>query len=654
MLAVHPWAASLYFDRASDWVTMGDTFRKEWNEAFSLSAWVYWDGDLSAGRCIISKDTNGEDAGYNLQIKYGSIPRLQFILANIYATNAIEVFGPLTFPKNRWVFVAATYDGSGDAAGVSLYQDGIQQVTTINKNNLAGMSTVGASPFAIGATDVTCWGGNITDAIIHNACLTPAQVRALYFDGIATAVQGRWGFTDNCGTTLTASAGGVNGTIFNAVWKEQAPPHFSTMKVNHPRANSLYFDRTSDWVSMGNTFNKEWNEAFSLSAWVWWDGDMGAGRVIISKLTPAGNAGYSFQVLYGSARLLFVLSNIWVTKAIKVYGPLGFPKKRWIHVLVTYSGSGVAAGVTLYQDGVQQVATINQDNLGGLSTVGATAFTIGALNASNGSVWGGWISDPRVHNAALTAAEVFKLYQNDVAAAEQAHWAFTEGSGTVVRASAGGVDGTITGADWSREAPQSFKCRAVMQQNLTRRSEDRTGWTATNVTLSDGAVFTLGNTTIAATLVDVGVANAAHYFVAPVFPVARNVIYTLSCYARAGTGQWLQLVTGASGWASNYRANFDLMNGVVGSVTNGTAWMKDLGGGLWRLNYRPIAPEANGSPAFTVAGITGTADAALLAFAGTNQTYYVGGLQVVQANWAGAYTKTTTGPVDTGSPGNIS
>lgn len=92
-----------------------------------------------------------------------------------------------------WHHVAATYDGSGDVAGLRLYIDGQAQLTSVESND-AGYVAMdnGSEPVRIGATITNLDGslqevfaGLIDEVTIYNRAMTASEVQAVFAAGSA-------------------------------------------------------------------------------------------------------------------------------------------------------------------------------------------------------------------------------------------------------------------------------------------------------------------------------------------------------------------------------------------------------------------------------------------------------------------------------------
>ncbi|WP_405398816.1 DUF1553 domain-containing protein [Maribacter sp. Asnod2-G09] len=105
------------------------------NEPFSISIEVFIPTDLDDG--VIFHKMNSSELhsfrGYHLKIKENKIEAL---LAHVYPDNAIVIESLNDVPKEKWVQLTMTYDGSSKAEGISIYQDGEKLKTKTTFDNL--------------------------------------------------------------------------------------------------------------------------------------------------------------------------------------------------------------------------------------------------------------------------------------------------------------------------------------------------------------------------------------------------------------------------------------------------------------------------------------------------------------------------------------
>ncbi|TWU59979.1 Planctomycete cytochrome C [Rubripirellula tenax] len=147
-----------------------------------------------AARSLIAHHTRGTDCGYNgwdLTIEDG---HLESRMARVWPGNAIAVRTVDPIPVDRWHQVAATYDGSSSAAGMSLYLNGKRLETEIVRDELkkscnvlvdhGGQFVVGQRFRARGLD-----GGLIDDVRVYFRSLTHPELAQL-----ATGIPGSVGF----------------------------------------------------------------------------------------------------------------------------------------------------------------------------------------------------------------------------------------------------------------------------------------------------------------------------------------------------------------------------------------------------------------------------------------------------------------------------
>jgi len=122
---------------------------------FSVAAWMRphlrpnepKDPSLPDGVILSRADANQDGRGWQLISNKG---KLKFSLAHKLPDEAIEVETPdKVLAVGQWNHLIATYDGSGKAAGVSLYVDGVPQYLTVLKDGLKDTAST-AAPLEFG------------------------------------------------------------------------------------------------------------------------------------------------------------------------------------------------------------------------------------------------------------------------------------------------------------------------------------------------------------------------------------------------------------------------------------------------------------------------------------------------------------------------
>ncbi len=102
--------------------------------SFTLGLWVHLPSDIEDG-VIIHKGVGAalyNFRGFHLALKDN---RLELLMARSTPNNAIVEYGS-DLPRDRWVHLTMTYDGSSTAQGLRVFVDGKELSTTVDVDNL--------------------------------------------------------------------------------------------------------------------------------------------------------------------------------------------------------------------------------------------------------------------------------------------------------------------------------------------------------------------------------------------------------------------------------------------------------------------------------------------------------------------------------------
>ncbi len=157
-------------------VVVGDNANFDRTDPFSVTAWIK--GEPQDDGVIAARaDVSDAGRGWDLHVGKG---RLSFQLVSNGPDNAIKVDIPAALEKDQWYHVAATYDGSGKAAGVRLYLDGGGVLPTVHQDNLS-RTTKTYQVLSVGRrSDGAIYKGQIDDLRIYPSSLSADQVGALF------------------------------------------------------------------------------------------------------------------------------------------------------------------------------------------------------------------------------------------------------------------------------------------------------------------------------------------------------------------------------------------------------------------------------------------------------------------------------------------
>ncbi|MDD5688201.1 MAG: discoidin domain-containing protein [Elusimicrobia bacterium] len=262
------------------------------------------------------------------------------------------------------------------------------------------------------------------------------------------------------GNTTDYSGYGNDCTRKNGVTWSSTPTWKSTGGNEYP----LYFDKTDDWVyvdtvtyptaNMSN-LNFERTDPFSFSVWLKPDlNNKTLTQIAFCNMTDAALTGYNFQTNYDYVNSIqvtnyisFFLNNTWGTKSIAVSSKVATKLNdgSWHHYVVTYSGSGVASGVKMYEDGLEIGLAAKYDNLGANTIKSADPLSIGGR--ANGSllyheIFSGYIDEFGAWNRVLSPEEIAVMYNSCAVKYSTTAWTNSAIITSTATMSTSGTDGT--------------------------------------------------------------------------------------------------------------------------------------------------------------------------------------------------------------------
>ncbi len=142
-------------------------------------------------------------------------------------------------------------------------------------------------------------------------------------------------------------------------WVNDPTPKFEN---NTKVAGALKFDGIDQYVSLGDRYDFDRTDAFSVDAWVRRNVGGAASQAVASRMEFTTPELSGWMVRFQGDKLDFILRNDHTTdNYIHVRTTSTFPAMapaEWMHVAVTYSGNSSATGVEIYIDGVNQTLEV--------------------------------------------------------------------------------------------------------------------------------------------------------------------------------------------------------------------------------------------------------------------------------------------------------
>jgi len=394
-----------------------DNFKFERTNSFSFGFWYKYNGNN--GRIFSKSSPSG--VGYSL---YLYIPTNE-IGFSCYGTNGtamtFKIFNSKLSDSN-WHYIVWTYNGTSLVSGNNVYLDGISETLTEGTNNLSA-SIVSNNYFQLGNLDGynQCFSGYLDEFAIWNRVLSETEAKMLYSAGNgkfygtpslyqnAGQIQGLlsyWKLNSTGGTTAIDSKGGIDGTLVNG-----------SFNAGGKRDYCWYNTTTNNkGITLGNNYNFEYNQSFTLNAWIKLDNVTGADIILAKSNSAAPFNGWEFRV--NSGRLEFYLANKYQASPNDIYIGGGtdvlFSTNTWYMVTFTYNGNHLLSGALTYFNALNKSYTwYSKDNLGTNSIVtdAAINFCIGGRESITNSLRG-YIDEVGIWNRALSATEIQNLYNS--------------------------------------------------------------------------------------------------------------------------------------------------------------------------------------------------------------------------------------------------
>ena len=204
---------------------------------------------------------------------------------------------------------------------------------------------------------------------------------------------GHWPLTDNGGTTAydIAGRGAINGTLTNM------DP--TNDWITTPERLALDFDGTNDHVTCGDTVS---TTSRTYSAWIKTADPNSTSPDLHGAVMSKWQAGGTQAIFWFQTTDHLTWGDTLSTRLQWSGGATAASDNAWHHMCATRDGTNGA----IYFDGASKAT-----GTGFVDQASTIAFLIGAYNpvAPNGR-FPGAIADVRVYDRALTAAEVYSLY----------------------------------------------------------------------------------------------------------------------------------------------------------------------------------------------------------------------------------------------------
>jgi hypothetical protein len=149
----------------------------------------------------------------------------------------------------------------------------------------------------------------------------------------------------------------------------------------------------------------ERDQPFTCTAWVKLPANDSFGAICARMDSGSAYRGWDF--VSQRRQIGMHLVHRWPDNGLKVVSKNQAPANEWVHVAVSYDGTGKAAGVKVYYNGDAQPVNVENDNLA--DTVRTEVpLTVGQRSAGD-PLSGATVADLRIYRRALAPAEMMAL-----------------------------------------------------------------------------------------------------------------------------------------------------------------------------------------------------------------------------------------------------
>lgn len=178
----------LSFDGTNDYVDLGDNYGFDTNDPFTVEAWVRISPSNASVSQIISK-LDDNTIGWGIQVMRSNhfhAGTILVYLCNPWNVSMAARFGDTNIRDDQWHRIAVTYDGSGDANGIRMWVDGVEEIYHPSANTLAGSISnnarclIGAWDNGGGAAVTEFFNGDMDHLRIWDVVRTPAQINSFW------------------------------------------------------------------------------------------------------------------------------------------------------------------------------------------------------------------------------------------------------------------------------------------------------------------------------------------------------------------------------------------------------------------------------------------------------------------------------------------
>jgi hypothetical protein len=392
-------------------------------EEFTVEAWVRPEGGIYEDPVVV-KESGGDDA---FGIGIGS--REEWYAEGFIGEGkgSKAAVGGEKIRPYEWVHLAATWDG----AKIRLYVDG--ELASTQAATTPPLSGEGSLRIGCDTPDGS-FGGRIDEVRVYGRALNGSEVDTDMESPLQTPRRtpvAEYSFDENDEeTAIDITGDGHTATVEGARWTE------------HGKYGGAYEFKASeeDVLKIPASEELDFDEEFTLEAWVRPSGDENRFAPLIDKQETGGNGYFLYE---GGSESDTPIGAVEPGQE-HVYAHQPLQSDTWSHVALTFDGNRTYLYVNgeEVQNGAAEPVVTSEGEL----EIGGSTDTADYFD--------GRIDEVRIYNRALDLAEVGADMEAPIQTPNQgpiAAWSFDEGTGSTAEDLTGDEhEGTIEGAEWAR------------------------------------------------------------------------------------------------------------------------------------------------------------------------------------------------------------
>jgi hypothetical protein len=183
---------SIQFDGANDFIDVDDNAAIDFDFRSEAASWNFWmkSGDTTGSVTYLEK----QDSNIGWRV-YLATNRLTLELRGGGTGDRIRVRtdSSVTYRDGLWHMITITYDGSGDASGVTMYVDGVSQTLDVQNDTLTSdtSNVANAAIMSRSGGAQNAGPGNVDEVSIWDVELSASEVTTVYNSGVPIDLQGQ-------------------------------------------------------------------------------------------------------------------------------------------------------------------------------------------------------------------------------------------------------------------------------------------------------------------------------------------------------------------------------------------------------------------------------------------------------------------------------